>query len=237
MGKVDTLSRREDHAVGVADDNKGVTVISPSQVHSLPIIDVIKKKIFDTLVTWTETEVYLLCKEKGICEEHDGFLYDSSGWMYVPDNDSLCMHIMIPIMIPLLLDTRATRKPKNSLNDNIIGLGWPRTCTLTSLNATVVPASKEVTRGLPALPFHFSQAQCLGWTSVRTSSRIFCSPTGSTPSSLSLTTSQKKPSSFRATRPPQLWTPPSSIYFMSGRIMASHAPLLVIEDHSSPRRS
>ena len=94
MGKADALSRREDHAVSVADDNKGVTVISPSQVHSLPLIYDIKKRIFDALVTRTETEVYHLCKEKGICEEHDGFLYDSSGRMYVPDNDSLCMHII-----------------------------------------------------------------------------------------------------------------------------------------------
>ena len=94
MGKADTLSRHEDHAVGVADDNKGVTVISPSQVHSLPVVDNIKKRIFDTLVTRTETEVYHLCKEKGICEEHDGFLSDSSGRMYVPNNDSLRMHII-----------------------------------------------------------------------------------------------------------------------------------------------
>ena len=94
MGKVDALSCHEDHTVSVADNNKGVTVISPNQVCSLPIIDNIKKKIFDTLVTWTETEVYRLCKEKGICEKHDGFLYDSSGRMYVPDNDSLHMHII-----------------------------------------------------------------------------------------------------------------------------------------------
>ena len=94
MGKVDVLSRREDHVVGVADDNKGVTVFSPSQVRSLPIIDDIKKKIFDALVTWTETEVYRLCKEKGICEEHDGFLYDSSGQMYIPNDNSLRMHII-----------------------------------------------------------------------------------------------------------------------------------------------
>ena len=94
MGKADVLSRCEDHAVCVADDNKGVTVISPNQVRSLPVIDDIKKKIFDALVTRTETEVYCLCKEKGICEEHDGFLYDSSGRMYVPDNDSLRMHII-----------------------------------------------------------------------------------------------------------------------------------------------
>ena len=38
MGKADTLSCREDHTVGIADDNKGVMVISPSQVRSLPIV-------------------------------------------------------------------------------------------------------------------------------------------------------------------------------------------------------
>ena len=94
MGKVDALSHHEDHAVSVADDNKRVTVISPSQVRSLPLVDDIRKRIFDTLVTRTKTEVYCLCKEKGICEEHDGFLYDSSGRMYVPDSDSLRMHII-----------------------------------------------------------------------------------------------------------------------------------------------
>ena len=94
MGKADALSHREDHTVGVADDNKGVVVISPSQVRSLPLIDDIRKKIFDALVTWTETEVFHLCKEKGICEEHNGFLYDPSSQMYVPDNNSLCMHII-----------------------------------------------------------------------------------------------------------------------------------------------
>ena len=94
MGKVDALSRREDHAEGVADDNKGVIVISPNQVCSLPLVDDIRQRIFDALVTQTETEVYCLCKEKGICEEHDGFLYNSSGWMYIPDNNSLHMHII-----------------------------------------------------------------------------------------------------------------------------------------------
>ena len=39
MGKADALSHREDHTVGVADDNKGVMVISPSQICSLPLID------------------------------------------------------------------------------------------------------------------------------------------------------------------------------------------------------
>ena len=52
------------------------TTCNTSQVHSLPLISNIKKKIFDALVTQTETEFYHLCKEKGICEEHNGFLYD-----------------------------------------------------------------------------------------------------------------------------------------------------------------
>ena len=67
MGKADALSRREDHAVGVADDNKGVTVISPDQIRT--ITPDLKTLIFDALVTRTETEVFRLCKEKGICEE------------------------------------------------------------------------------------------------------------------------------------------------------------------------
>ena len=67
-------------------------VISPEQIHTLT--PDLKSLIFDALVTWTETEVYRLCKEKGICEERDGFLYDSSSRMYVPDNDSLCMKVI-----------------------------------------------------------------------------------------------------------------------------------------------
>ena len=92
MGKADALSRREDHAIGVADDNKGVTVISPDQICT--ITPDLKTLIFDALVTRTETEVYRLCKEKGICEERDGFLYNSSSRMYVPDNDSLRMKVI-----------------------------------------------------------------------------------------------------------------------------------------------
>ena len=93
MGKVDTLSHQEDHTVGVADDNKGVTVISPEQIRTSSIPD-LKSLIFDTLVTRTKTEVYRLCKEKGICEDHDSFLYNSSSWMYVPNDDSLCMMVI-----------------------------------------------------------------------------------------------------------------------------------------------
>ena len=50
MVKVDALSHQEDHAVSVADDNKGVTVISPKQIHTSHSMD-INKMIFDTLVT------------------------------------------------------------------------------------------------------------------------------------------------------------------------------------------
>ena len=68
MGKANTLSCREDHTVGVADDNKGVMVISLEQICTSSTTD-LKTMIFDALATWAETEVYCLCKEKGICNE------------------------------------------------------------------------------------------------------------------------------------------------------------------------
>ena len=67
-------------------------MILPDQIRT--ITPDLKSLIFDALVTQTETEVYRLCKEKGICEEQDGFLYDSSGRMYVPDDDSLRMKVI-----------------------------------------------------------------------------------------------------------------------------------------------
>ena len=114
-----------------------------------------------------------------------------------------------PIMTLPSPVTWATRKPKNLLNDSITGLGWPRTSICICPSATVAHASKEATRSPLALPYHFSQAQCLGWTSAWTSSWIFPSQTALTPSLWSSTTSPKKPSSSHAERPPQLWTPPN----------------------------
>ena len=32
--------------------------------------------------------------EKGICEQQDGFLYDKTGQMYVPNTEGLCVHII-----------------------------------------------------------------------------------------------------------------------------------------------
>ena len=143
----------------------------------------------------------------------------------------------LPITIPLLPVTRATRKPKNSWNNSIIGLGWPQTSAHTSPGVTVAHTSKEVTQSPPALPYLCSQAQCLGWTSAQTSSWIFPSPTASTPSLRSSTDSPKKPSLFRAIRLPRLWTLLNYIYSTSGRTMVSLTPLLVIGARSLPCRS
>ncbi|EGO30388.1 hypothetical protein SERLADRAFT_431923 [Serpula lacrymans var. lacrymans S7.9] len=51
MGKADTLSRREDHANGIEDDNKGITLIDQSRVANVRIwqdsdlLEVFKKDI------------------------------------------------------------------------------------------------------------------------------------------------------------------------------------------------
>ena len=70
-----------------------MTVISPDQIHAVPSEDM-KKKIFDAWVTQTKMEVYCLCKEKGICKEQDGFLYNKTSWMYVPNAKGLHMQII-----------------------------------------------------------------------------------------------------------------------------------------------
>ena len=55
MGKPDVLSRREDHAVGIQDDNKMVPVIPPEQIASTTLhiatnADDIRQRIRDATV-------------------------------------------------------------------------------------------------------------------------------------------------------------------------------------------
>jgi hypothetical protein len=57
MGKVDALSRSEDHSIGIEKDNTGVLVIPPDQIRSVTevhiatdadiIIDTIKDVLYD----------------------------------------------------------------------------------------------------------------------------------------------------------------------------------------------
>ena len=182
MGKADALSHREDHAVGVADNNKGVTVIPPSQVRSLPIIDNIRKKY---LMLWSygpklRSTIYAR-RKRSARNTMASSTIPPVGCM--SPMMILCACTSSPlIMTPLLPDTQATRKPKNTLNDSTTGPGWPQTSTRTHPSATIVHTSKEATQSLLALPFHYSQARCLGWTSAWISSRTSHFPLASTPS-------------------------------------------------------
>ena len=54
MTKPDALSRREDHTVGIEDDNKGIVVITLDKIRTTILIaddgDILKqKKIFNTM--------------------------------------------------------------------------------------------------------------------------------------------------------------------------------------------
>ena len=98
MGKVDALSRREDHTQGVEDDNKGVIVIPPEQIrHTLLICnegDDIKKKVKEAMALMTSSEVKKLCEDLKICEVKEGILFDENDKLFVPDNEELRMHII-----------------------------------------------------------------------------------------------------------------------------------------------
>ena len=93
-----TLSRREDHAVGIEDDNKGIVVITPDKIRATTLImddgDTLKQKIFNATCLLNEADIQRLCKKNSICEEHDGCLYDAYGRLYVPDSNILQMEII-----------------------------------------------------------------------------------------------------------------------------------------------
>ena len=98
-GKPDALSRREDHAVGIQDDNKMVLVIPPEQIASTTLqiatnADDIRNHIRDATVQIRESDVITLCKKHGICEDRGGILFTRSGKMYVPEERDLRMEIV-----------------------------------------------------------------------------------------------------------------------------------------------
>ena len=99
MGKPDALSRREDHAVGIQDDNKMVLIIPPEQIASttLQIVtdaDDIRNRIRDATVRIRESDVITLYKKHGICKDQDGILFTRSGKMYIPEDRDLRMEIV-----------------------------------------------------------------------------------------------------------------------------------------------
>ena len=91
MGKPDVLSRQEDHAEGIEDDNKGVVVITPDEIRTTILImdegDSLKQKNFNTTCLLSEADVQRLCKKNTICKECDGTLTDNLGRLYVPESN------------------------------------------------------------------------------------------------------------------------------------------------------
>ena len=78
MTKPDALSRREDHAVGIEDDNKGIVVITLDKIRTTILIaddgDSLKQIRFNATCLLNEADIQRLCKKNSICEEHDGCL-------------------------------------------------------------------------------------------------------------------------------------------------------------------
>ena len=98
MTKLDALLRREDHAEGIEDDNKGIVVITPDRIRTTILIaddgNILKQKIFNVMCLLKESDIQRLCKKSTICEKHDGCLYDTSRRLYVSDSNILWMEII-----------------------------------------------------------------------------------------------------------------------------------------------
>ena len=99
MGKPNALSCREDHAVGIQDNNKMVLIIPPEQIASTTLhietdSDEIRTQIRNATIWIRELDIIRLCKKHGICEEQDRLLFTRSGRMYVPEDRDLWMEII-----------------------------------------------------------------------------------------------------------------------------------------------
>ena len=94
--KLNALSRREDHAEGIENDNKGIVVITLDKIRTTILIaddrNIIKQKIFNAMCLLKEADIQRLCKKHSICEECNGILYDSFG--YVPEGNILQIEII-----------------------------------------------------------------------------------------------------------------------------------------------
>ena len=97
MGKVDALSRREDHAVGIEKDNTRVLVIPPEQISSVTEIciatdaDIIIDTIKDILFDLKEPDLISLRKQYIL---KDCVFYNENERIYVPDDQALHLDIV-----------------------------------------------------------------------------------------------------------------------------------------------
>ena len=97
MGKADVLLRREDHAIGIENDNTRILVIPPEQISSVTEVriatdaDIIIDTIKDILFYLKESDLIPLRKQYVL---KDQIFYDENGKIYVPDNQALHLDIV-----------------------------------------------------------------------------------------------------------------------------------------------
>ena len=95
MEKADALSRREDHMIGIEEDNKGVLVILPEHIRQNQVLicdegDKIHKKIKEVTSKLLESEVFTISKD---WKEEDSVIIKDKQ-MYVPDKENLQLQVV-----------------------------------------------------------------------------------------------------------------------------------------------
>ena len=92
MAKANALSQREDHAIGIEENNKGILFISPEQIHAVSTWitdtgDCIQDQIREY------TKAHDLAERYKNYDEENGILC-RDGKIFVPDDDNLRMEIV-----------------------------------------------------------------------------------------------------------------------------------------------
>ena len=125
MGKADTLSRREDHAMGIEKDNTGILVISPEQISSIIEVciatdaDIIIDTIKDILFDLKEPDLIPLRKQYVL---NDQTFYDENGKIYVPNDQALCLDSSNYTTTLQSQDTQVEKRHWNSSKEAILGV-------------------------------------------------------------------------------------------------------------------
>ena len=98
MTKPDALSRREDHTVGIEDDNKGIVVITPDKIRTTILIaddgDMLKQKIFNATCLLNEVDIQRLCKKKSANNVMVAYTMLMGDYTYIPNSNILWMEII-----------------------------------------------------------------------------------------------------------------------------------------------
>ena len=143
MAKANAFSHQEDHTLGMGDDNKGITVISPDKIGALTVhimdegdhlIRCIKEATKTLFMTKKSIDGYEFSNI-----DMNSLIYTMDGQFYVPNEDSLCLNAVRLHHDTPIASHPGTEKTLNCCSAATPGPRWP--IMLKTMSYTVTGAN------------------------------------------------------------------------------------------------